>query len=79
MANTVYGVGSFMIFHQNYDGGSNCGMCARTSNIRFGVQYDYDSGKLLDWRDDRDVEDHLEVPVCDRCTYQFEDSVLLEL
>lgn len=79
MSKKLFTIGSFITFHTDYNGGDNCGMCGRRNGIKHGVQYDYDSGELIDWRVDRDVEDHLEVPICNYCTDQFEEKVLLEL
>jgi hypothetical protein len=79
MVKTLFTIDSFITFHPDYSGGDNCGMCGLRNGLKHAVNYDYDSGELLDWRVQKDDGDYLEVPICNHCTDQFEKKVLLEL
>lgn len=54
-------------------------MCGLRNGLKHAVNYDYDSGELLDWRVQKEDGDYLEVPICHHCADQFEKKVLLEL
>lgn len=79
MAKSLLTTNSFIIFHPAYEGGDNCAFCGRGGRMRYGLQFDYDSSCILDWHEDRDFEDHGEVPVCATCGDKFDPNVLLDI
>lgn len=75
----TYNVGSVSPESDDFDG-QNCGVCAtRLPRPRWGFQYDYATGLIIDQRGTYDFEDHGEVLVCDNCEPKFHPDTLLEV
>lgn len=80
MATKLFTINSFITFHPNYEGGSNCSQCgSHKYRITHAFQFDYDSSRIIDWREDRDFEDHGEAVVCFYCVDKFDPDALLDV
>jgi hypothetical protein len=58
-------------------GGDDCVLCASRAALKWSVQYDYATEKVIDWTEDRDFDDHGEVYVCAKCADKFDHDVLI--
>jgi hypothetical protein len=79
MATKLFTIHSFITFHPNYDGGDNCSQCGTRRGVKYAFQFDYETSCIIDWRLDREFEDHGEVPVCVGCADRFDFDALLEI
>lgn len=76
MATKLFTNNSFITFHPSYEGGDNCSQCGSYKNIRHAFVFDYESSRLLDWKVDRDFEDHGEALLCFNCVDRFDPDIV---
>ncbi len=79
MAKPKFTIGSFITFHPDYEGDDNCGFCGKGGKMKWSIPFDYESSRIIDWRDDEQSADCGEVPVCYNCYDDFDPLALIEI
>lgn len=79
MATKLFTTNSFITSHSNFEGGDNCFLCSSYKSLKYAFHFDYENSCVLDWRVDRDFEDHGEFLVCSFCADRFDPDLLFEV